>query len=173
MEWLYYAILALLLIGGLILNVLTLPGNWLILLATFLYGWLTNWVYAGAITMIVLLVLASIGELVEFLAAGRAASRIGGSRWGSVGAIVGGIVGGILLTGLIPIPIVGTLVGVLVGTFLGATFGEWIAGKEVPHMVAIGTAATKGRLYGTLLKLAFGLVVFIWALGAALPVWGH
>ncbi len=30
-------------------------------------------------------------------------------------------------------------------------------------------AATKGRLYGTLLKLAFGIVMFVVAMVAALP----
>lgn len=170
MEWLYYAILVIVMLGGLVLNVLTLPGNWLMLLATFLYGWLTGWVYVGAVTLIVLLVLASLGELVEFLAAGRAASKVGGSRWGTVGAILGGLIGAILLTGLIPIPILGTLAGVLIGTFVGATAGEYIAGKEVAEMVAIGAVATKGRLYGTLLKLGFGIVMFIWAIVATLPV---
>ncbi|QOV88080.1 DUF456 domain-containing protein [Humisphaera borealis] len=170
MDWLYYAILALLLICGLVLNVLTLPGNWLILLCAFLYGWVTGWAYVGLYTMIALLVLATVGEVVEFLAAGRATSKIGGSRWGSVGAIVGGLAGAIFLTGLIPIPVVGTLIGVLAGTFLGATLGEWIAGKKVYHTIVIGAVATKGRLYGTILKVVFGFVMFIWAMAMALPV---
>lgn len=170
MHWLYYAILAVMLLAGQVLNVLTLPGNWLMLIVAVIYGWATGWNYVGLYTLIALLVLAIIGEIVEFLAAGRAASKIGGSRWGSVGAIVGGLVGAIFLTGLIPIPVVGTLVGVLAGTFLGATAGEWIAGKKVYDTVVIGAVATKGRLYGTLLKVAFGLIMFVWAMIAALPI---
>jgi uncharacterized protein len=171
MDWLYYAILLLLLVSGLVLNVLTLPGNWLMLLSAVLYGWMTNWNYVAIYTLIAMLVLATLGEIVEFLAAGRAATRIGGSRWGSIGAIVGGLIGAIFLTGLIPIPVVGTLVGVLAGTFLGAAAGEWIAGKRVYDTIRIGAVATKGRLYGTLLKLMFGFVMFVWLAIKALPVW--
>lgn len=169
MDWVYYGILLVFLLAGMVLNVLTLPGNWLILLATFLFGWATGWNYVGKFTLIGLLVLASLGELVEFLAAGRATAKVGGSRWGAVGAIVGGLIGGIVLTPLIPIPILGTLIGVLVGTFLGSAAGEWLAGKEVFETLHLGAVATKGRLYGTILKLFFGVAMLIWAMIMALP----
>ncbi|CAA9384396.1 MAG: hypothetical protein AVDCRST_MAG64-845 [uncultured Phycisphaerae bacterium] len=170
MEWVYYATLAVILLCGLLLNVLTLPGNWLMLLALVGYAWLTGFnTHVGWAPLIALLVLAALGEVVEFFAAGTAASKLGGSRWGTVGAILGGLLGGIFLTALIPIPVVGTLAGVLIGTFLGAAGGELIAGKEVGSSVVIGGAATKGRLYGTLLKLAFGIVMFVVAMVTALP----
>ena len=169
MEWVYYATLAVILLCGLLLNVLTLPGNWLMLLALVGYAWLTGFnTHVGWAPLIALLVLATLGEIVEFFAAGSAASKLGGSRWGTVGAILGGLLGGIFLT-FIPIPVIGTLAGVLIGTFLGAAAGELIAGKEVGSSVVIGGAATKGRLYGTLLKLAFGIVMFIVAMVTALP----
>jgi uncharacterized protein YqgC (DUF456 family) len=170
MEWVYYAILAVFLICGLVLNVVTLPGNWLILLATLIYGWRTDWAHAGLKTGIALFVLATIGEIVEFFAAGAATGKVGGSKWGTVCAIVGGLLGGIFLTALIPIPVFGTLIGVLVGTFLGAAAGEMISGKTFDKSMLIGAVATKGRLYGTLLKLGFGIIMFILALVAALPV---
>ena len=170
MDWVYYIALAVLLICGLVLNVLTLPGNWLMLLAMVGYAWMTTWnKHVGWWPLVALLALATLGEVVEFFAAGTAASKLGGSRWGTVGAILGGLLGGIFLTALIPIPVLGTLAGVLIGTFLGAAGGELIAGKEVGSSVVIGGAATKGRLYGTLLKLAFGIVMFVVAMVTALP----
>lgn len=171
MVWAYYAILVVLLLCGIGLNVLTLPGNWLMLLAALGYGWLTGWRYVGLWWLVAFLVVAAVAEVVEFAAAGKAAAKFGGSRWGSVGAIVGGLIGGLFLTGLLPIPVVGTLVGILAGTFLGSSAGELVAGKRVDTSLVIGAAATKGRLIGTLLKVAFGVLIALVAMIVALPVW--
>lgn len=169
MDWLYYAILAAVLLCGLALNVLTLPGNWLMLLAAVGYAALTHWTHVGWKTLVALLVLAVVAEVVEFAAAGRAASVAGGSIWGTIGAIIGGIAGAILLTPLIPIPVLGTIAGILAGTFVGAAGGEMLSGKSVGASARIGGFATKGRLYGTLLKLGFAVVMFVVAMVAALP----
>lgn len=168
MHWIYYLLLLLLLLSGLVLNVMTLPGNWLMLIATALYAWVTHESYVGRKVLLVLLVLASVAEVIELLSAGRAAKSAGGSRWGSFGALFGALLGGILLTGITPI--LGTLVGVLAGTFLGAMGGELISGKEVKSSLWIGAGATKGRLYGTILKIVFGLFIGLISLGAALPL---
>jgi uncharacterized protein YqgC (DUF456 family) len=171
MDWLYYGIFFLFLLAGVTLNVLTLPGNWLMLVAAAVYGWATGWRFVGWKWLVAILVVSAVAEVVEFASAGKAAAKFGGSRWGSAGAIVGGVVGGICLTGLIPIPILGTLAGILVGTFLGSAAGELVAGKRVDRSMLIGAAATKGRLVGTILKVAFGVLIALGAAVVALPVW--
>ncbi|HEX8911475.1 MAG TPA: DUF456 domain-containing protein [Humisphaera sp.] len=170
MEWLYYGILVLFLLAGLGLTVVTLPGNWLALVATVAYAWVTGWRHVGWVWLVVLLVLATIGEIVELLAAGRAVKKVGGSRWGSFGALLGAVLGGLFLTFLVPVPVLGTIVGILVGTFLGAALGETVARKNRAHVMVIAASATKGRLYGTLLKLVIGIVMSLLILFAALPV---
>ena len=170
LHWLYYLLLLLFLVCGLAINIFTLPGNWLMLLAVAAYAWATEKShYVGLITLGILLILAIIGEFVETFAAGRGVKKQGGSRWGSVGALVGGILGGILLTGLIPIPVLGTLCGILLGTFLGATLLELVGGKQVGRSALIGVGAAGGRFVGTTLKIAVGCIMLIVSMIVAIP----
>ena len=173
-DWLYYVLLALVLVTGLVLNLFALPGNWLMLLAVAGYAWLTDWRYVGWISLVVLLVVAIIAEVVEFFAAGAGAKKAGGTIWGTIGALLGGLVGGLTLTGLVPIPIIGTLVGLILGTFLGAMGAELLLGKgEVQSSAVIGVGAAKGRFWGTIWKLAFGVVILVGGLAVALPIGGR
>ena len=121
LDWLYYVLLACVLLTGLLLNLFGLPGNWLMLLAAAGYTWLTwDRGYVHWVSLVVLLVVAVAGEVVEFFAAGAGAKKAGGTIWGTIGALLGGLIGGFFLTGLVPIPIIGTLVGLIAGTFIGA-----------------------------------------------------
>jgi uncharacterized protein len=173
-DWLYYVLLALVLLTGLLLNLFGLPGNWLMLMAVAGYAWLTGWRYVGWISLVVLLVVAIAAEVVEFFAAGAGAKKAGGTIWGTVGALLGGLIGGFTLTGLVPIPIIGTLVGLIAGTFLGAMGAELLLGKgEVQSSAVIGVGAAKGRFWGTIWKLAFGVVILIGGLVVALPLRGR
>lgn len=175
LDWLYYVLLALVLVTGLLLNLFGLPGNWLMLAALAGYAWLTGWErYVGWVSLVVLLVVAIAAEVVEFFAAGAGATKAGGTIWGAIGALLGGLVGGFMLTGLVPIPIIGTLVGLIAGTFLGAMGAELLLGKgEVQSSAVIGVGAAKGRFWGTIWKLAFGVVILIGGLAVALPLGGR
>ena len=171
LDWLYYLILLLVLLTGLLLNVLSLPGNWVMLLAVVLYGWVTEWAYVGWVWIVVFLVIALAAEVVEFYAGGAGAKKAGGGVWGTVGALAGAVIGGIFLTGLILVPVIGTLAGIILGTFLGAMVAEMLAGQEAGKSALIGVGAAQGRLYGTLLKLGSGCILMILMLVATLP-WG-
>ena len=174
LDWLYYVLLAVVLLAGLLLNLFGLPGIWLMLVALVGYAWLTGWHYVGWVSLVVLLAVAIAAEVVEFFAAGAGAKKAGGTVWGTIGALLGGLLGGFLLTGLVPIPIIGTLVGLIVGTFLGAMGAELLLGKgEVQSSTVIAVGAAKGRFYGTILKLAFGVVILIGSLVVALPLGGR
>ena len=129
-----YLLLIVLLLLGLGINLLNLPGLWLMVGAAAVYEWLTNFHYASYKTLIGLLLLAAVAEVMEFTSAGKAAKRAGGSRRAFWGAIVGGIVGGIVFSGLIPILIVGTVFGICLGTFLGALIAEFAGGTRNPKI---------------------------------------
>jgi hypothetical protein len=169
MDWVYYLALFTLLLTGLFVNLLGLPGLWLMLASAAAYAWVTKWNYVGWQSLTVLLVLAIIAEVVEFVAGSAGAKKAGGSVRGMLGAIVGGLLGGFFLTFLVPIPIIGTIVGVCVGTFLGAWGVELMVGKEMDQSVQIGLGAAKGRLVGTLLKSLFGVTMLIVAMITAWP----
>ena len=170
MDWVYYLLLIALLVTGLFVNLLGLPGLWMMLASAAGYAWVTGWDrHVGWPSLAVLLVLAVIAEGVEFLAGSAGAKKAGGSKRGMIGAIVGGLLGGFFLTFLVPIPILGTIVGVCVGTFIGAWAVELMVGKEMDHSVQIGFGAAKGRLLGTLLKSLFGVAMLIVAAATAFP----
>jgi hypothetical protein len=166
--WVYYLSLLALLLVGLGITIMTLPGLWLMLAAAALYAWGTAGQFIGWWTLGVLLVLAGIAEVIETTSAGAAARGAGAGRRGTWGALIGGIIGGILLT--IPLFLVGTLIGVCVGSFLGAMIAELTAGQEVGRSALIGLHAARGRFTGTLIKLGFGCVMFVIVVVKALPI---
>src|SRR4051794_38488712 len=105
----------LLVVGSVIcwsLTLFGLPGNWLIVAVAAIYAYLQrpdslvtfSWSVVGW-----LVVLATLGEVVEFVAAAMGVKKVGGSRRGAVLSLAGSIVGGIvgIFVG-IPIPIVGS-----------------------------------------------------------------
>ena len=171
MEWLYYFLLIVILITGLFLNILGLPGLWLMVAAFGGYALLTGWdVYVGWPSLIVIVVLAILAEVVEFVAGAAGSAQAGGRKRGMIGAIVGGFLGAIFLS-IIPIPIVSQIVGACLGAFIGAALME-LTDKDLQHSVKVGMGAAKGRLWGILSKLLFGCVMLLVAIFAALPLGG-
>ena len=173
MVWVYYLILIALLVAGWLINIVTLPGLWLMAGSLAFYGWWTGWnVYVGWHSVIAMLALAAVGEVVE-LSAGATGSRLAGARRrGMIGSLIGSIIGAICFTGLVPIPIVGTIIGVCLGAFLGAAIAE-LSNKGVRHSLAVGFGAAGGRLAGILAKLGFGFVMFFIGAAAAFPIGGR
>lgn len=169
---LLFVVLAALLLCGLALTLMTLPGLWLMVASAAGYALLTGFQYVGWKTLIVLLIWAGIAEVVEITSSGTGAKKAGGGRPGLWGALIGGIIGGIWLS-FVPVPIISTLIGVCIGTFLGATVGEFAFGKHIGHSAWIGLGAAKGRLVGTFVKLGFGVVMLIVTLVMALPYGGR
>ena len=110
----------------------------------------------------VAVVLAALGELLEFIASALCAKKAGASRLGILGALGGSLVGAVAGTFLLPIPVVGTLVGAVAGSFAGAVLCEVAAGRSIEHTVKPATGAAIGRVLGTLGKLPFSVAV--WAI---------
>ena len=153
-----YLILLALLVVGLGITIMTLPGLWLMLAATAGYAWGTHWRFIGWKTLLLVAVITIVAEIIETTSASSGARRAGAGRRGAWGALIGGIIGGIFLT--IPLFLIGTLIGVCIGTFVGAMIAELTAGQEVGRSAIIGASAAGGRLKGTILKLGFGCVIF-------------
>lgn len=166
---LFAILLVVLLIVYLGMTVLGLPGNWLSVLTTGLYAWLVPAqppLSIGLRVVLLLVALAALGEVVEFLAGAAGASKSGGSKRGIALALVGSLVGSIvgLFVGL-PIPVVGSVLASLlfaaVGALLGAFLGEVWKGRSKEESLQIGMAAFRGRMLGTLGKLMIGFVMLV------------
>ena len=161
-----FATLGLLAVG---LVAVGLPGAWLLIAAAITTDLLQGmWMPTGApltfhpITIGVAVLVAAIGEVLEFALSAAGAKRFGASRAGMFGSIIGGVLGALIGTCAIPLPVAGTLAGALLGTAAGAVLGELAGGKKSIRQTARpATGAVIGRLIGTLAKLPCAAIVFL------------
>jgi uncharacterized protein YqgC (DUF456 family) len=145
----------------LVLDLLGLPGNWLMVAGTLLVAWLQPGMFS-VWTLAAMVILAAAGEVLE-LASGVFGARKGGAgRRGSAGALGGGLFGALIGTFWIPIPVVGSLIGACAGACLGAWFLEQTGGRDSWASLRAGVGAGVGRALGTVIKLAVG--IFLWLL---------
>ena len=166
-PWAWYLALLVLMLCGLGVQLMGLPGLWVMAVSALAYAWVTGWQYLGIPGLATIVGLCLVGELIEFLAGAGGAKKAGGSKRAMVGGIIGGIVGGIVLS--IPLWIVGTIIGVCIGAFAGATLAQMTVASDVEHSARVGLGAAKGTLIGILSKLTVGCVIFAVAAGVALP----
>ncbi len=168
-EWGILLLLTLLGLTGWVGNLLQMPGNWAIVLLAVLCFWFRSdamQTHVALVPLTAIIIMAALGELLEFAASALGASRVGGSRRATILAMVGsigGAIAGLFVGTLIPIPIVGNLLASLMlgaaGAFAGAIAGERWHGKDWDASIEIGNAAFWGRLLGTVGKAVCGTVV--------------
>ncbi|MCG8409346.1 MAG: DUF456 domain-containing protein [Phycisphaerales bacterium] len=157
MDILLLTILILIAVVGVILAVLQLPGTWLIVAAAAGYDWYYDWQQFGWPWLAVLLFIAGLAELFEFMAGAVVARKAGASRRAAIGAMIGGFLGMFILS--IPVPVFGTIVGGLLGCFLGALISELSLDKDLKTGARVGTFATIGRLIGLVAKSSAAMVI--------------
>lgn len=151
---------------GIACTAVLLPGTWLILLVTagvklWQPGMISWW------TLLALLLLALLGELIEFVASALGATKAGATKHGAIGAMVGAIVGAI--AGMAVVPPIGPIVGGALGAGLGAVLAERaIAQKTWKDSGIAGAGAAVGRLVATVVKV---LIAAAMALVACLAVY--
>jgi uncharacterized protein YqgC (DUF456 family) len=151
------------------LDLLGLPGNWLMVAGTLLVTWLVPEMFS-VWTLVAIVILAAAGEVLELLNGALGARKGGAGRRGSVGALVGGLIGAIVGTFLIPIPVLGSLIGACAGACLGAWTIEMSGGRDFRASLRAGVGAGVGRAVGTVIKLAVGILLWlIIAIAAFLP----
>ncbi|MEX0652947.1 MAG: DUF456 domain-containing protein [Phycisphaeraceae bacterium] len=165
-------IVLLLLVNGLgvLLTALQLPGTWLIVLSTSLVAW-WHWEQGliGLAVLLALLLLAVLGEVIEFVAGAWGARRAGSSKRAAALAIVGGVVGGVLgMVFLFFIPIIGALIGAAIGAGVGTVAGDMWAGRGWDRAALAGRGAVAGKFWGALGKLAVAVVMWLVATAAVL-----
>ena len=153
----------LLILVGIVLVPLTLPGTWLIVAAGGLYaiffsfdGGATSawWVIAWLIGV------AAFGEIVEFGVGTLGGKAVKVSNGAIVSAFIGGIIG--LFIG-VPIFLIGSLIGLFIGAFLGAFIYEMVVLKSFGRAFVTACAVLATRLVASLLKvmLAIGMGIFL------------
>ena len=159
MDLLWRLGLGLVLFCFLWLNLLSLPGNWLMLGVLCLLAWAgpegrISWDFvrlmAGA---------AILGEVVEFSAQFIGAKRGGASRAGNFGGIVGSVAGAVLLA---PFALgLGSLIGALFGAWAGCFAVELRRQETRRKALDAAWGAFWGRSFGLVAKSAIGAFIII------------
>ncbi len=145
---------------GLFLVPLGLPGNWLILGIAILVAISKGFKGMTLAVLGLLLVLAAIGEILEFLLGVYVAKRYGASRWGMLGAFFGGLIGGIAGMPFI-FPGVGTMIGAFLGAFTGAFALEYLYRARSDASYRAGLGAFIGRILAIVVKLEIGIAMVL------------
>lgn len=157
MHYLIFMLFLIVALVGLICLIFGLPGNFIILADSVLYSWYGGFREITLKVIIVLILLAILGETFEFLIGVLGAKKHRASKVAIGGSIAGGVVGAIcgapFLFGI------GSILGAFMGAFAGAFLVEFFRGKGLDQAIESGRGAFLGRVGGTITKGAIGVVM--------------
>lgn len=152
--WILSAALMLVGLAGTVLP--ALPGTALVLGGAVLGAWIDDFSRVGGGTITVLVVLAVLAWVLDYVAGLLGAKKAGASRQALIGAALGTVAG--LFMGL---------VGVFFMPLVGAAVGEYLARRDEMHAARVGVATWVGMMVGMIAKVAIAFVmigVFVVAL---------
>ncbi len=165
MEYVWATILISCLCFSQVLQLFSLPANWvalgLVALWKYLYPASMEWNF-----VIVLAVVAALAEALEFGLQAWGAGRYGASTRGNLGGIIGAIAGAIFgapfFLGL------GALLGALGGAYLGCLIAE-MPGRSKPEAFRAAKGAFVGKALGFTVKTAIGAVIVVMSIPKVWP----
>ena len=143
--------------AGLFLVFIGLPGNFFILLLSTALAWYYKFKIINLNILIVLLVLALLGELMEFVLGIIGSKRKKSSNQAILGSIIFSIIGAIIFSPFLFG--IGAVIGAFAGAFFGAFLVEYIKQKNVTVAYQSGIGAFLGKLGGTLAKSVIGIIM--------------
>lgn len=133
-------------------SVLGIPGNIISLIFPMIW-WLTG--YITGMQFAIILVVIGAGEVFEQMLGIVTGKKAGLNNRSMICSFIGAIVLGILMS---PIMFgLGAIAGAFIGAFAGAFIYEYLTTKDMSVAIDRGFAALKGRVLGTILKLALGV----------------
>jgi len=157
MATVWIILFLMLLLAVLTLHVFSLPANWIVLALVTLWK-LFHPEAMGWGFILLLLAVAALGELLEFIAQAYGAKRFGSTGRGNIGGIVGAIVGAILgapfFFGL------GAVLGALAGAYIGCFILETGQGRSNAEASRAAWGAFWGKFFGMAMKFGLGMGMF-------------
>jgi uncharacterized protein YqgC (DUF456 family) len=157
MDYVLLALYILVSLAGLVSLIFGLPGTFIILGASVLYGWYGGFSDITVRVIILLVVLALAGELIEFLLGILGSKKYESSNRAIVGSIIFGIIGAVM--GAPFFFGIGAVIGAFAGAFAGAILMELSQGKKMDEAIKSGWGAFLGRVAGTISKGAVGIAM--------------
>lgn len=160
LELFLYVMLLLLTLGAVGLNIISLPGNWIVFIAAISWSWYNGWSQPGVIALVAMLGVLLAAEVLEFLGGMVGARKFGASKTASWMAILGAFAGA--LFGIyIPIPLIGSIIGAVIGAFAAAWLVEVLKQRPMDEALKAATGAALGRGVGIFVKVGCGLLVWL------------
>jgi uncharacterized protein len=144
-----------LMVLSLLLIPLGLPGAW-IMVAILAAGAIYKVV--GFFTLVIVVAVAAVAEVLEFVFVKRLNQQYGGSRKAFWGAIVGGILGVIIGA---PIPIIGSIIAGFLGSFVGSAAVTLAETRNIDSARRVGWGVVLGRALAAVVKTFAGLVILV------------
>ncbi|HEX5038130.1 MAG TPA: DUF456 domain-containing protein [bacterium] len=157
----YDVLLCLLVVGGIVMVLFTLPGTWVIVAAALLYSLVRDFQVSSDLIVIAwLVVLALIGEAIEFATGTLGPKKVEVPTGAIVCSIIGGIVGAIIG---VPVFLIGAVLGLLLGTFLGALIYTLIKDGRVKVAFKHAFAVLTSRVISIFAKtaIAVGMAIYL------------
>jgi hypothetical protein len=165
LETIALIIVSIIFLIGLVLVALALPGGTFVIVAGAALYNLITWSWEVSLqTLIIMLAIALVAELIEFVFGVYGAKRHGLSNWTTFGFIAGLIAG--VIVG-VPVPVFGSVLGLFAGAFLGAFVFAFLEKRDFKKALRAGFAAFVTGITSIFIKLSLAvimIVVFVLAL---------
>jgi uncharacterized protein YqgC (DUF456 family) len=148
-DTLLWVLSAALIVAGLAGTVLpALPGTLFVLAGILLGAWIDDFTRVGWGILAVVIVLAVLAWVLDYVAGLLGARKAGASRQAIIGAALGTVAG--LFMGL---------VGVLFMPLVGAAIGEYMAQRDHNRAVKVGVATWLGIMAGMVSKVVIAFMM--------------
>ena len=158
LEIIAVIIASLVVLVGLVITLFGLPGTFVVLSAAIIYDLITWSWGVSKLALVVLLVIALLGELLEWVFTLYGAKKFKTSTFAIIGLIIGTIAGAIIG---VPIPIIGSVVGALLGAFIGAFVFSYIEHRRFQKSMEAGIGAFLTRIGIIFMKLFLAVVMAV------------
>jgi uncharacterized protein len=148
-DTLLWVLSAALIVAGLAGTVLpALPGTLFVLAGIVLGAWIDDFTRVGWGVLTVVIVLAVLAWVLDYVAGLLGARKAGASRQALIGAVLGTVAG--LFMGL---------VGVLFMPLVGAAIGEYLAQRDHGRALKVGVATWLGIMAGMVSKVVIACMM--------------
>jgi uncharacterized protein YqgC (DUF456 family) len=148
-DTLLWGLSAVLIVAGLAGTVLpALPGTLFVLAGIVLGAWIDDFTRVGWGVLVVVIVLAVLAWVLDYVAGLLGARKAGASRQAIIGAALGTVAG--LFMGL---------VGVLFMPLVGAAIGEYMARRDHGRAVKVGLSTWLGIMAGMVSKVVIAFMM--------------
>lgn len=150
-------------LGGVIMTILGLPGNFIIALTGFAYGYYDHFEHVDYTVLVIVIGIFIVSEIIDFGAGLLGAKQGKASKRSMLASVIGTVAGGIWGTALLPL--VGSILGALLGAFVTAALAEYTKVKDAAQAKRVALSILKGQIAGMILKTATAVGMAIILIG--------